>query len=211
MLPIVRFTNQPPQFLLTLTRSFSYFTTITVVNFVGSSSVLFAGSVNEYPTGSITSVTTRANNTDLTGGTVTGPITMWAQPVTIEYQKSDLILFTLTSSAAPSKTSTASPAASPTLSSNTIPTQTVSSGGTSSPPSSNQSLSTGAKAGIGIGVAFGSLLLLVGLALLIFVRKKRVKNENPSNNTVEAYVKEIPQEIAGFNSPRPQQQFELPA
>ena len=172
--------------------------------------MLFAGCVNQYPTDSVTSVTARTNSTDLIGVTITGPITMWAQPITVEYQNSDLSLFTSVPSAAPSTTPTASPGASPPLSSHMTATQIGSSGGTSSP----SSLSTGDKVGIGIGVTIGSLVLLIGLAIFIFLRKKRVKDvvkQNPSNDAVEVAGKELPRELDGLNTPDPQQRYELPA
>lgn len=108
---------------------------------------------------------------------VSGPITLWAQPITIQYRSADLALYT-TSSSAPStassqQTGTSSPTSGSTTSgtgvatsANTSPTATTSSANTS------QGLSGGAIAGIAIGCA-AIVGILIGAAIFFRQRQHR--------------------------------------
>jgi hypothetical protein len=162
-----------PDIAADIPRGFSYYTTLTTINFFESSSVIFAGCVSIYPKSNIpTAVQARANDTDLTTTTITGPVTMWGQPVMVEFQKEDLSLFSTSTST--SSSTTASPSATRTQPAATSPV--------SATPSTkpNIGLSTGAKVGIGVGVAIAVLLLLgVGIFFLRRKRKARSSREIP--------------------------------
>ncbi|OJJ46174.1 hypothetical protein ASPZODRAFT_142797 [Penicilliopsis zonata CBS 506.65] len=78
-----------------------------------------------------------------TSTTISGTYTMWGLPIVIEYQSSDLSLYT--TATATSTTST---------------TSTTSAAPSTQSSSSSSGLSTGAKAGIAVGAVVGALLLL---------------------------------------------------
>lgn len=121
-------------------------------------------------------------------------LTMWAQPITVEYKQEDLSLFGITSTA----TGTAATASGGTISNTATlpgasPTTNSSSPANTSPatdPSQEQTsssgLSTGAKAGIGIAVG---LLAIAAIAFgLFFILRRRKQRFN----------KNLPQEDLGI-------------
>lgn len=59
---------------------------------------------------------------------------------------------------------------------------------TSHPDSSTPSLSTGAKAGIGVGAAIGGILILLAAVFLLYIRPRQRRGENGSyrNNEQKA-------------------------
>ncbi len=172
---------------------FSYFTTLTTINFF-SSTTIFAGCLSIYPdSNGPTTVRARANDTDLTTTAVSGAITMWGQPIVVEYQQKDLTLFSTSVSTSSTSSTTASPSA-------TTNQPALTSTGSPSPSTNPKSgLSTGAQAGIGVGVAIVALILLVIAAF--FLRRKRQAGQKPNNgseNRVELPIGESkPGELYG--------------
>ena len=107
MLPNVGFVHVlHSSFALANSRSgYSYSTTYsTIANFPESGSMLFAGCVSTYAGNVATTVSARSADSALNMTAVSGPITMWAQPITVEYQQSDTSLF-VTSTSPPTSTS----------------------------------------------------------------------------------------------------------
>ena len=160
---------------------FSYSSTISTVNFFGSSAKFFAGCMSTFPLGSITTLAGRSENT-LNITAVTGPISMWGQPLSVEFQKRDLSLFTTTTATDSSTTQEASAASTP---SSAIAPLTAAPGAqsgspaapTTNPPSSNGPttsgppvLSPGAAAGIGVGAT--AALIVFFAVLFVLFRKK---------------------------------------
>jgi LPXTG-motif cell wall-anchored protein len=162
------------------TSGFTYYTTLTTINFF-SSTTIFAGCLSIYPESSgATTVRARANDTDLTTTAISGPISMWGQPVVVEFQQKDLTLFsTSTSSISSSTSSRSSGTASPSA---TTAQPAITSTGSPTPSTDPKSgLSTGAQAGIGVGVAIVALILLAIAAF--FLRRKRKASQKPNNGS----------------------------
>jgi hypothetical protein len=141
----------------------------------------FDGCISTYPAGAgYTTVLGRANNIDLNTTSVTGPLTMWAQPISVAFKQADIALFTTTTSSS-SSASTASVTGGPTT--NTAPltsTSSTSSTGTAISSAGNnatanytsQGLSGGAIAGIVIGAA-AIVGLIIGLAIFLVFRRRK--------------------------------------
>jgi LPXTG-motif cell wall-anchored protein len=157
------------------TSGFTYYTTLTTINFF-SSTTIFAGCLSIYPESSgATTVRARANDTDLTTTAISGPISMWGQPVVVEFQQKDLTLFSTSASTSSTSSGTASPSA-------TTAQPAVTSTGSPTPSTNPKSgLSTGAQAGIGVGVAIVALILLAIAAF--FLRRKRKAGQKPNNES----------------------------
>jgi hypothetical protein len=125
-----------------------------------------------------TTVRARANDSDLATTAISGPVTMWGQPVVVEFEQKDLTLFsTSVSTSSTSSSTTASPSA--------TTQQAVITSAVSPTPSTNphSGLSTGAKAGIGVGVVIVALFL-VGLASFFLIRKRKAgqkAGQKPTN------------------------------
>ena len=135
--------------------------------------ILYQGCTSTYPLASgATAVEQRVGQADLTTTTITGPVEMWAEPIYVEFRQQDLTLY---STISPTTTSTSTPAqpSSTASSATSAPTSSLSAG-----PDlyySKGGLSTGAKAGIGVGAALGALLIL--LAVLFFAMRRRRGNK----------------------------------
>lgn len=117
-----------------------------------------------------------ADDSGLNYTTITGLVTMWGQPISVEFQQRDLTLFTTSTSTSSSVSTSISTTAQP---SNTIakpyasPTVTIT---PSSAPTSG--LSVGATAGIAITVAISGFLILASV-VLFFVRRRRAAKQQP--------------------------------
>lgn len=160
-----------------------------------STSAQFVGCVSTYPRAAgPTTVLGRANGADLNTTTVTGPLTMWAQPFSVAYQQRDLALFTTTTSGSGASSPTSSGSASVTRS----PTVSTASQTASPSPSGNSSaatasgsnsssggLSGGAIAGIAIGAA-AVLGLIVGLAIFFAFRRRKEQRAAHDTGGTEA-------------------------
>ncbi|OJD19412.1 hypothetical protein AJ78_00586 [Emergomyces pasteurianus Ep9510] len=167
--------------------NYSYFTTLTSINFY-SEVTIFAGCISTFPASSTTTVLARKGQESLVHSAVTGPITMWGQAVLVQFKSDDLSLFTTASATSSSPTKTASVQTSTTPSppaNNNQPPPTAQPNPL--PPAANGNqrpeLSTGAKAGIGIGAASAVVILL---ALVFFIRRSR-RNRN-SHVPLHPYV-----------------------
>jgi hypothetical protein len=137
----------------------------------GNSTILYQGCTSTYPLASgATVVEQRVGQADLTTTAITGPVEMWAEPIYVEFRQQDLTLY---STSSPTTTNTSTPAqpSSTASSATSAPTSSPSSG--SDPYHSKGGLSTGAKAGIGVGAGLGTLLIL--LAVLFFAMRRRRK------------------------------------
>ncbi|KAL2831112.1 hypothetical protein BDW59DRAFT_158057 [Aspergillus cavernicola] len=199
---------------------FSYYTTLTTPNGFDNT-MMFAGCVSTYPMASpATAVLARAGNFDTTTSTVSGPITMWAQPMTVAYEEDDLSLFITTT------TTTTTPTTTPTSTERELETPSSSNPTTSSMPSSTETnatnappstdgssskLSTGAKAGIGAGAAAGGLII-IALLFLLYRRSRQNNAENAASPGINGYqpgagAPHYPyyphniSEVAGYSSP----------
>jgi beta-lactamase regulating signal transducer with metallopeptidase domain len=120
------------------------------------------------PSDSSTIVTVRQVSGESTQ--VSGPITMWAQPIQIQLQATDSSLFTTATSTSASASNSATATA--------TSTSTSASGAPSS--SSSSGLSQGASIGIGVGVGVGGALIIAALAFWFFRRRKTKKNMDQS-------------------------------
>lgn len=163
-------------------RDFSYGSTYSTINFFDSSSVLFMGCISSFS--GTTTVSARGNSSMIP--VIGSDITLWAQPISVEYESDDLSLFSVSTSATatddgttsgggisntatlPSNTATA-PGAQQT---NGTDPNTNADTNTDGSTSEDAGLSTGAIAGIAVGAA---ALALAGLAGLVFfiMRKRR--------------------------------------
>lgn len=165
-----------------------------------------------FPASSTTAVPERTKKTNLSPGTVTGPITMWAQPITVAYQSSDLSLYT-TSTAS---TGTSIPTAEPNAGITTDYATSTSTSDTNPQRQSSSGLSTGAKAGVGVGAAVGAVLIITIITSLLFWRLRKSArqkmmtqdslNPTPFVHEVQSYPKAQigpPQELATFYHNKP--------
>lgn len=150
----------------------------------------YAGCTKIFPSGSSTIVTVRQGHGSSTQ--VTGPVTMWAQPILVELESSDLSLFvsatTSTTQSTPTTTQTTS----------TTQSQTTGAMTTSTSPSTTNSparsgLSSGAKAGIGVGVGLGVVGALALVAAFFLIRRR--KQSNPPPEGPASYVSNPSQPI----------------
>ncbi|KAL3256603.1 hypothetical protein BDQ94DRAFT_147840 [Aspergillus welwitschiae] len=137
----------------------------------------FAGCYSMFPSTSSTIVTVRQSDISTQ---VTGPITMWAQPIKIELQSSDSSLFvtaSATSSTSTTPTTTvAEPASTTSVASSTVPATSTSSSATNN---SSSGLTSGAEVGIGVGVGVGALSLIIGIVFLILRHYKMRRKQAP--------------------------------
>jgi hypothetical protein len=152
---------------------FTYFTQTTTPNFItGATPTAFAGCLSLFPSSSVTAVPARDGNTDLTSITIEGPLTMWAQPITVIYREEDVSLFTLPTNMTTSAT------AGPTMSSiGRIATSTSTSMSTPAPaPQPSKPLPGSVIGGIGIAAGIGAFILLTCIFILAR-RRYRAQNQ----------------------------------
>ena len=156
--------------------SYSYGSTYSTINFFTSSSVLFMGCISQFS--GTTTVSARGNSSQIA---VSGAISMWAQPITVQFQQRDLSLFGSSTSTSSSTTSSGQPTSGGSILTTDLPAptadpaqQTTSSSSAPSDSSTSTSLSTAAQAGIGVGVAVLALSL-VGFLLFFIIRRRRLR------------------------------------
>ncbi|BCS25462.1 uncharacterized protein APUU_50173A [Aspergillus puulaauensis] len=187
--------------------NFAYYTILTTPNGYDSTMV-FAGCTSTYPASSpATTVLARTAVTDTTTSAVKGPVTMWAQPMTIAFAESDLSLF-VTSSPTPTSTSRPDSGSIETVSSDGPKSATATPDAPAATESSS-SLSTGAKAGIGIGVGGAAVIIIILLSLWFYKSRQKKSNarvateHNPYMPELSAppYRRSV-SELPGFASPR---------
>ncbi|KAE8377053.1 hypothetical protein BDV26DRAFT_220396 [Aspergillus bertholletiae] len=166
---------QPTTTVVCCLSKYSY-VTMTMEN----SAAIYAGCISTFPSTSSTIVTVRQDPKRSTQ--VKGPITMWAQPITVELQSSDSSLFV---SATPTATATSftSDVSSilPTTAHSTtaLPTETANPEAKSS---GSSGISTGAGIGIGVGAGVGGIIILTAIGLW-FWRRRRRANRNLTSMT----------------------------
>ena len=142
---------------------YSIFTTLTTGG--GPETVIFAGCLSTFAKGSTTTVLNRGDDNILDTTVVSGPITAWAVPITIQVAASQTPLFTTSTTATPAAgVGTTSTTPTPTQEPTQQPTGTA---------SSSPGLSSGAQAGIGVGVALGALVVLGTLGFFFWRRRRR--------------------------------------
>ncbi|KKK15457.1 hypothetical protein ARAM_005775 [Aspergillus rambellii] len=165
--------------------NFEYSTSIMIYDDLPSAT--YAGCVSTFPqfSSSLFPIRQNTNSTE-----VTGPVTMWAQPITVELQLKDLSIFVSASSSstAPSAVSATTTQSEPssTLSSTTSLISTTSTANsessgvpTTSTVSSNTGstgLSTAAGIGVGVGVGVGGLAIFAAIGLWFWRQRKSSKN-----------------------------------
>jgi hypothetical protein len=199
--PNTPYLTEPSKTNPTLDRAFSYGSTYSSINFFGSSSVLFAGCLSQFS--GTTTVSARGNDSAIA---ISGSeITMWAQPISVEYQERDLSLFDVTTSAGADADATTSSGGgvsrTATLPSNTVdsPAGAAQTNGTSdgasgssaddnsgnnssSSNTSSSSISTGALAGIAVGAAIVAIAALSALGWFIWRKRRNARLRNSSTS-----------------------------
>ncbi|KAJ5329988.1 hypothetical protein N7541_005771 [Penicillium brevicompactum] len=153
----------------------------------------FAGCTSMFPSSSSTIVTVRQVSTESTQ--VSGPITMWAQPIQVQLQESDSSLFVTATTTSGSTSATA------TGTTSSSPTATDGSGSGDSSDSGSGGLSTGASIGIGVGVGVGALIVIAGLAFWFFRRRQAQKST--ASNPPYVSVNPEPSELGGSSQVAP--------
>lgn len=157
-----------------------------------SSTAIFRGCVSTFAKDRTTEVLARVNNTDLASTTLraTGPITMWAQPITIAYEQRDIVFLpaTTTTSAEMRSTSQSQTSISPTASTTTSSRDSM----VSTPAASSivpQESSHSSPSGGMIGGIVGGALVVVGIliGLAIFFLRKRNKTRSQSDSPGVGY------------------------
>ena len=165
---------------LTTNSSYSYITTFrTSENYTPTIPVGFAGCISTYSKSyGPTSVPGRSSDSSLSRTVVTGPITMWAQPIQVAFQQKDLSLYTTGTPTSFSSSTTAPPSSNSLTQVTMTATSLAPTTTPTSVPNDNGGLSSGAKAGIGIGAAVvGAFLIVLGLFLVWRRRKQRAYPE----------------------------------
>jgi C4-dicarboxylate-specific signal transduction histidine kinase len=170
--------------------------------------------VSEFPSPSTTTVLARNGNTQLAVATVSGPITMWAQAITVQYQAQDYANYFTQSSAAATTTVPNLPNTIGTSNTvqnvleSSISTQSTSHS-TTNPSPARISSTTAATIAIGVGVV---ALFVAGLILWVCRsrRKREKKIDSPkliserdsSWIMIHKPINPKPQELGGrLNSP----------
>ncbi|KAE9980658.1 hypothetical protein EG327_006493 [Venturia inaequalis] len=152
---------------------FAYYTTLTTINGY-SKTAIFAGCVATLSSKSTTNVPARRDADGLNSlSAVTGPITMWGQPITVQYRASVDTEFVPMASSTSTFTSTASQSVSE-IPSTASPTMSLA----SQASTTSVGLSIGAIAGIATGGVLGLVMLA---ALLWFLLRQRGKSDTASD------------------------------
>ncbi|PWY96237.1 hypothetical protein BO94DRAFT_529630 [Aspergillus sclerotioniger CBS 115572] len=143
---------------------FNYYTEIV---YQADGTWTYAGCLSNLPSSSSIIFTDRESEISTQ---ITGPVTMWAQPIKVEVQSSDLSLFVSAST-----TSTLSETVSST-------TASTSASATSSATSGGRvtGISSGAEIGIGVGVGVIAAFILAGICYLILRHRKVRKSPSVS-------------------------------
>ncbi|KLJ08217.1 hypothetical protein EMPG_16339 [Blastomyces silverae] len=140
---------------------------------------IYAGCIKLFSGSTI--VTVRQKSAD-SSTQVTGPITMWAQPITIQLHSSDSSLF-VTGTTTIVSTATF-PSAQP---SSTAPSvsETGSGAPTSSPQPESSGLSRGAGIGVGVGIGVGGIAIFAAIGLWLWRRRKAKKYDAVAVNNYQ--------------------------
>lgn len=165
---------------------------------------VFAWCTRMLPSSSSTTVAVRqepGHNTE-----ITGTITMWAQPITVELQASDSTLF-VSSTTSPGTSADAQPTS---TSQATSISQNSETAGPST-DSGSSALSTSAGIGVGVGVGVGGIALFAALGLWLFRRhRKNKKLPTPTSQWPQLYTtaqerveQEFPSELSTVGARKP--------
>lgn len=135
-------------------------------------SAIYAGCLSTLPSSSSTIVSVRDPKSNQ-GTQVSGPLTMWAQPISIQLQATDSSLFVsaTTTGADPPSTDTGATA--------------TSTSDSAASDSGSSGLSTGGKIGVGVGVGVGALAIFALLAFW-FLRRRAVSKKNAAPDMAAA-------------------------
>lgn len=160
--------------------SFSYYTVSSKQSGANFASSSFVGCLSIFS--GTTTVQARSNDNDLNTTSISGPVTMWAQPLVVQHHSSDLSLFaaTTTTSSSISPTSDATSASGSSTASVVTPTSTSPASATTQAGAKGGGLSTGVKAGIAIGAIGGFILLCILIAFPLW-RRRRQQRQNVRN------------------------------
>lgn len=153
---------------------------------------VYAGCTRMLPSTTSTIVTIRQSAEHSTQ--VTGPITMWAQPITVELQSSDLSLFVTQSATTASQTSAS-------LATNPVSTSLAETTTTGDPHP--HTISTEAGIGIGVGVGVGGLGILGAVGFWFFQRRRKRKVSALNDPYQGVYCREIRPTAQGGPYPHP--------
>ena len=138
--------------------------------------MLFAGCLSTF-TDDSTVVPARSGDSALfSSSTVTGPFTMWGQPIAIALQDEDASLYTTSTSSSTSSSAAQPPSTGPSTPVQTSPTASSS----PSAAASGGGLSTGAAAGIAVAAVLA--VLTVVLSGSWFLRRRPRKQEGTTTN-----------------------------
>ncbi|KAH0381467.1 hypothetical protein KCU92_g6986, partial [Aureobasidium melanogenum] len=176
---------------------FGYTTLISSVNAGGITAQYFGCTsifTNASPTTVFASdgpgvITSSLDGTTAIFTVVSGFIVMWAQPITVAFQQSDLALFTTSSSSISSSSSTTTSTSSTISSINTVTSTPT----TSPAPKKASSLSGGAIAGIVIG----ALAVLAIIAAAVFFLRRQRKGSPSAENLVPMETHKAQSEYSG--------------
>lgn len=173
-------------------RHFSYYTSTMLYSDLPSA--IYAGCLSKFPSSSSTLVSVRDPKSNQ-GTQVTGPLTMWAQPISVQYQATDRSFFVSATTTQPATGATATA------------TSTSDSG---SADSGSSGLSTGGKIGVGVGVGVGGLAIFALLAFWFLRRRSGKKNAAPAMAAAPPYAGPYPSQGAGtYYGPVPATRSEL--
>ena len=175
--------------------SFSYYTTHTTVeNFLPTSSLMYAGCISTFPEASgATTVVARGNDDIVSTTIVSGPITMWGQPIEVAFQERDLPFYTTSTSASVlssivSSSTKAQPSSNSILPAATTRVSVDQSRTPISVPSASSGGSTSMNAGASIGFTLtGTFLVALALMLLWRRRQQAFCNEQRTMETLIKY------------------------
>lgn len=147
-----------------------------MLEYGGGGSDTYAGCTSIFPKGSSTIVPVRERTT---ATRVIGPVTMWAQPITVALESSDSSLFVppTSSTLSVARETSTSPTPSPS------PTDDTPSASDSTETPSGGQLSTSAGIGIGVGVGVGGFAVLAAVGLWLW-RSRKVKQKREQDKTV---------------------------
>lgn len=172
-------------------RNYSYYTSTKLYSDLPPA--IYAGCLSTLQSPSSTIVSVRDPKSNQ-GTQVSGPLTMWAQPISIQLQATDSSLFVsaTTTGTGATATSTSDSAAS---------------------DSGSSGLSTGGKIGVGVGVGVGALAIFALLAFW-FLRRRAASKKNATPDMAAAaepaYTNPYPnQGAAPYYGPVPAARSEL--
>ncbi|KAE9971925.1 hypothetical protein EG328_005297 [Venturia inaequalis] len=178
--------EQQPQQCAAFRRGFAYYTTLTTINGY-SKTAIFAGCVATLSSKSTTNVPARTGAGGLTSlSAVAGPVTMWGQPITVQYRASVDTEFAPKTSSTSTSTSTASQSASETSSTISPAMSPTSQASTTSLTTQSESSGAGLSVGAIAGIALGGVLGLVILTALTWFLLRRRRKPDTATDSVDA-------------------------